>query len=795
MGELAIGRLPYTIRFHLGAGAVALVFGLIYALPLLRADGVPAFQQDWLWPAWPQQCAAFSLKGASPWISGGTGLPASYPQPWWPYLVAGSLCSALGPKLALVAYIGCVVFVGAYLAIRLFSFVLGPFSAIAAAAILWGSPVPLNEIQAGHWFFLTSYAVAPLVLETAFFATRRWAWLHLGVLLGVASAQQQFFPLLTAALLGIGFSRRNLLSATLPAILVGVAVVSPLWISAVLLRQDAALSTIYTFGHWIDSQSAPLSDALRMIGYIGGYDAGLLNHATRLALWLLPVSSIAFAIFKCRIAAVRNLGLICVVSVLLYSGTRGPLSGVIDWAFIHIHPVNAFRELYIFNVVTVFSYAFLTGSAINTLLRHTRYRILGIFLWCVFVGLSMVIMSRSTIGMSTFTTTAFEQRAVNAIAQKHSWGRFIVDPAIEPVRRPSGESRGGYSPWLLPIGLQWSGADYGQTFPSMYVARGLSAPTPDRVANAAFQRIGITDLISDPALVSTTVVEPALRNIYNRWPIQSAKVPGVRDFKDNTLVSVEPYSAKPGTFASNYSGVRTIDPVTQARPLDLMPLAEEDPRESWSPLAFWPTLPVWAYAEPNGIFTLRATARLSIATDSFIAAGNTDGHLTLSGCVSAATLDGHFRLFRCAKDPVFSGAPPIVVSQVFEGGALATTRPQTGAMGTVHIRQILPWQIRLDAQIKGGSALVLRQSFNDLWACDSCGGRHIAVDGFANAWVMPADFKGPLTLTYRGAYAYFLGLTLSLFFIINSFLATVLGGIRGLAKYVSTECRVSAPES
>jgi len=250
--------------------------------PLAFARGVPAFEQDWQWPVHHAQCAPYTQLGSEPWNSGGIGTAQSYPEPWVPYLVAGSLCSLAGPHLGLLLYLTLLLSL-ASLGIVWLGRQRG-FSAcamIGAAAVYLGNPVLLNKIHAGHLHFIFSYAMLAVFLAALSEPNMRRNWLWLGLLLGLASAQQQFFffALFLGFVLSFRYGPAWFLKTGFPCVVVALCLTAPQWILGSNPASAASFAAYRPTLHWEQSQSVALPEAVRFLGYIGGYDKALSSAA------------------------------------------------------------------------------------------------------------------------------------------------------------------------------------------------------------------------------------------------------------------------------------------------------------------------------------------------------------------------------------------------------------------------------------------------------------------------------------------------------------------------------------
>jgi hypothetical protein len=123
---------------------------------------------------------------------------------------------------------------------------------------------------------------------------------------------------------------------------------------------------------------------------------------------------------------------------------------------------------------------------------------------------------------------------------------------------------------------------------------------------------------------------------------------------------------------------------------------------------------------------------------------------------------------------VLDGDPPIVISQASIDARAAYDRASSGAVGAVRVEVDRPDYLRLRVHAVAGSALVLRDSFDDGWAISIPGTDHVTVDGYANGWVFRRTVDSDVELSYRPARLYFAALALSIAMALAAIIVTVL---------------------
>lgn len=360
------------------AASAVLVAALIVAMHI---RGVPVFLQDWIWPTTRFQASELFSTAGRLWQEGNGGFPAASPNgvvvAW--LLFGGA--ALLGPLTALNTELALLVVIGFsttfyYLRLR------GAFwwGAGLGAGLYACSPIFYNKLEAGHYYYLVAYAFMPAgfaLMARARCATRPFHAAALTVCAGcafaLATAQFQFVGIL---LLGIAaelvawrkLDRAASIAAGAAACMIGLHVADySIMLAPQSLAQYAPQATPKA---WLASQSQPLFDAVGSVAYIGGY-AGRALSSLASVFQIAVILAVIFGLWasmKDRIGdAARSIfaGVVLFAAgALIVSGTLGPLSVFIQYAFAHDVRFSAFRELYDFAVLTQFGIALIVGSAV-----------------------------------------------------------------------------------------------------------------------------------------------------------------------------------------------------------------------------------------------------------------------------------------------------------------------------------------------------------------------------------------------------------------------------------------------
>lgn len=403
--------------------------------------------------------------------------------PWQTYAVAAQVVGIVvfGPSVGLAVWIAALEFgaaVGCGLMLAAFGVRSQPARFTAALFYALG-PVVFTRIAAGHLAYLLAYALLPLAVcfaRQTIEARRMTAAVVLGVVVGIAGCQVQFFAIAVLAIVPLaavvpraaGWPWRLALAAGI-AVSVQLQALLPLALSStasMYAGQPALLSFEY-------NNSSPFTSAPIMLGYFTHYYDSHALAGAFVALYALLAAAVVAGMFAGWRAGVYGLVLIA-IGTLLTAGLYGPLSPVFGWGFVHVTAFAVFRDLHYFAALTALGIALSLGVGLQRLPVLCALPAMALVGWIVAPTLTGSDLRDILVPPAYVNDTLDDMRAV----AERGPGRVLWVPAEEPVGMLSARNEGRDFSAYGPAGNPSVSDDYQNPQLAYAVAR-LRAGSPD----------------------------------------------------------------------------------------------------------------------------------------------------------------------------------------------------------------------------------------------------------------------------------------------------------------------------
>jgi hypothetical protein len=548
-----------TVRSLLLSVACALLFSTF----ILKHAGIPAFQQDWNWPASERQVRALLDVNAHGWAWRGLGSKHVYPFAEYVIYALAHIALHIGPKAALILYLAsCIAFgtYGSFMLIRRCG--ATSFFACAAGALSYiVSPVMYNKIAAGHTYYWIAYACFPWIL-VAFEAEESSPWLAfsaLSTLLALSWAQAQFIVFDLLLIGTILFVRRNRRSFAVASGATVMAIIVHFYSFATLLAPTYGFTLHFQEATiaGVKSESVSWSDALSLSGYPPGYYLTITQKFTELRwlpyLWIavgfLAIIGLFLGVFlkNYRKNIIVPVSLTGVIGIILVRGISPPFGFLLVFMFEHFAFMAILKELY--HAAALVALAWSVGVAVTCdCLLHAEesfgcaagfaFRLRRTTIGILLIALPYALLPPA--GDYAATQVDFEQagtldatlaRAEDTLAQP---ARVLLEPMFPPLQLRTGREGGGVDPNILQ---PWQLSSLSEIFFEPYVGKvaehilhGSDEPLSEQLA-----QLGVGVVILSKDIVSSLPQQADLpTNISSRFSTEHL----IRALRDPNLVRI-----------------------------------------------------------------------------------------------------------------------------------------------------------------------------------------------------------------------------------------------------------------
>ncbi|WP_256546776.1 DMT family transporter [Halobellus inordinatus] len=365
-------------------------------------------------------------------------------------------------------------------------------AAIIAGLVLTLGPLTFNKVVAGHYLYLFSYALTPIILTLALRGVGAVSYkngtqedrhtvnspgidqvsLLVGaVIYGVAWAQFQFAVLIPgllilfvpALLLGrTELSHRHVLSRTFGLLGLYIAIgllMQAYWVLSFLFPSGSSvpLDRIAPLTYYEIRNAPALGEALVAIGYSHPYDYTRLAERM-LSPWVLPLLYLQAAVAVAGLAVRRYRSVAVPAALSMLAGlfflpaVNGPLGNAWATIYLSIPPMRLFREVYHFAALIGLPTAVLFGIAIDGGLRITRSRRqeIGVIALATIVVLAAgtPVLSGDFLGQTqTYQYPDGTRTTYESLTAADDKGRTLYLPSAQPIQYP-GQRYPGIDPLI-----------------------------------------------------------------------------------------------------------------------------------------------------------------------------------------------------------------------------------------------------------------------------------------------------------------------------------------------------------
>lgn len=750
-----VKRMPTSIAPK-GLYTRWLFFSVLAAVVIwsVLGRGLPALRHDWRFPAEPGPLEQVIVNYTAGWLPTGLGEPQPYPTF---YLLAGILWPIEVVVRSPVAFVAIIIAASVGLissaAWRVSTALKAPpvaAAAIAAFAVL--NPWVFAKYVAGHVYMVATYGIALAIVGELLSGRRSRARLIL--FCGLLISQLQFYLLLAPVLMVWSIKNREwkvaaaLVAAAVP-IVVGIA------------GNWSDLHRTLFFLPWQEGQSVPIAQGLQLRGYSFGY-AGAFSVVSAASVMLLCICGLGLR------RAVQNRVALAVVilggaSLILASGTRGPIGPIYKFAVTHIVAIGVFRELY--DII-----AFVAIGCVVLLAIGLRRR--G---WLSYAALASAL----ALGVPWVMHPAFSF--------------FVPATSVPNIDFPTGAStRIALLPAFQPLTLSGRGSGYD---PNSYVVPGRAVPVnqfyPEYPVNFALSRAEQGNYAALAALsVSRVYFRDYLQSDTRALKYQLSGTPPPIAFEASTSRSINPYplaaivkepppltllGLRPGDYDRFFGDALPGDAasIKKAAASIAIPQADmttTDARHGWIDVRLVALSKPFLQNPYGGVYT-ESPAVLSVPRRTSLLAWTSRRIIDRYGhTVAKVSNTLHWVSAEAAASPLKCEGQCAVVMSADVPASLPLVHRSRNARA-LKIREITPWLYTVKLPPGAFGTLRFSERFDRSWTAGFPWGlQHLRISGIFNGWVLPAQRNGGVLYLYERVAALQCALELTVAVLIVSML-------------------------
>lgn len=431
-------------------GAVVALFALATFFGFrgfLAAHGVPAFRQDWAWPADDDEMHAFWSFITSDWTPAAMGHTKPYPTLYVMFAPLVLLGRVLHPKDVLALFFGfceLAAGVGMYALCRTF-FGTRIVAALAAALLFASAPFVVDKTVGGHIHVLLAYALLPwtiLVQIATDRATRVTlaAWIAVqAALLAAAMSALTFVAFDAVAMLCVALvlrRRRRAVAVTALCVLLAFACNAQ---SLYHLGGNSGLDSGRAAIDWLRYLSVDSARVLSLLSYLPGYARDAMpDWIPAPAVAALAPVSLALVGWAATFASARAVvfALIAVLGIVGTTGVIGPFAPLKELAYGNVRALAAFREFYNMQSLEMFGLAGAFAAAIHAALTRPRYRIAAATAAAAFIAVACApFLSGGLVPQMPYFAESQAYRDFARRLTPSGGERIAMFPIVQPIRR------------------------------------------------------------------------------------------------------------------------------------------------------------------------------------------------------------------------------------------------------------------------------------------------------------------------------------------------------------------------
>lgn len=537
------------------------VIGALIIARLVQTPGIPAFQQDWMWPTSQQAILGWLHLATSAWVWQGLGNPQVYPFAQFLVGFEAHVALILGTKttldLALFASFTLGT-VGAMRAIALCG-VSRRLSILVAGLAYGASPVVYNKLAAGHTYYLVGLALLPWIVFWLWRGSRRLSvdvTALVALLLALSWSQAQFVVFDGFALIIFAALARTRAAFAIVGIALAIAISIHIFPIISLFHPSISSQLAYQQSNsaGVASESVGLVNLFKQSGYPPRYfrlisaDTNAAVGFAPSAALLLGLLALAGFLISLRVSRFKRpetlgIAILGVIGAVIVLGFNPPFGVVMKWMFEHVTAMGVLKELYHAMVLVSLAVACGVAIVVDVSLGALASRDLAVapvaLTFAILASISALgTASPALEGLYTTQVGFRDGASLDSLIQTYTDGvrgpgRVFLVPSVAPIRAEERPIGGGLDtdslrPWY------WSSIFSGEADPQLAYLDTITAFGSATRLDYVMTRFGVAALVLRKHFHSTSAEQAGMpANTFDFTHIQNELGDSGLNFEQN----------------------------------------------------------------------------------------------------------------------------------------------------------------------------------------------------------------------------------------------------------------------
>jgi len=652
--------------------------------------------------------------------------------------------------------------------------VRGKAAALAAFFYLAAPPF-FNKVSAGQIGFFAAIALLPWVV---FFVKQIVTQpsienvLVAAMLMSLTFVQPQFIifdAIVIIAFLIFRFKDiKRLLFPAFASYGLAIGLSAPFFYAALFMRPAFHYTIPKPLLAWEWNESGNWLSALRLNGYISPYSKFAYMRMDGWGVFELFLTLVcaagAFALLRSQSPSARAVGAIGAVAYLIMTGLKGPLGIFFYWGFLHVQAFALIRELYDASPLLALAYSVGLAMFVDGL-RKFKFIIWGM----AFVALLPLLAVGHDRDLHFIVPSSDSRLAMNLVATGAP-SRFLPLPYKMPIAYNRTTKLSGVDTLAFADSVHPSASTYGATVELDQIA-GMLEDGRRAAVSRLLASFGVGYLVIRPEMQSKFPAQlvtgsewrsaARARAVFSDLAMWYSILPSPRRrcAGSNCVLTLRPRAAIVTSSTKVAGALTNWQNVTPGAPhLDSGPstgLSIRVPSANVSPYDGWVDASMWAWDSsiwdemPGLIAVTRRGGLIRLwapkgAVFSYVSQNSVEWCVQGESCRSLRATSRPISIYAMGRGWLRTTGWAAIAQ-----GGRPVSALRLHHLTLAHVRQVRPWEYKLDARGRGLGFIELKSRFNRGWRLQGAPATHVRADAFANGWLVRLDGRSSLTIYFQ----------------------------------------------